>query len=83
MATNEKPVKVCLIDQGRARETPWALDLCPAPGPKGSRKVRLINVPFFHAKPTWGDVIVVSPKDGIPTWDRDGAEVVTTLGNAL
>lgn len=73
MATKPKPIKVCLINNGAARETPWAQDLGPAPGPKGSRKVRLINVPFFHAKPTWGDVIVVSPVDGVPTWDRGGA----------
>jgi hypothetical protein len=68
-----KAIKVSLTNQGRDTETPWATDLGPAPGPKGSRKVRLINVPFLHAKPTWGDVIVVSPvEDSFPTWDRDG-----------
>lgn len=68
-----KPIKVCLTNQGRDTETPWAEDLGPARGPSGSRKVRLINVPFMHAKPTWGDTIVVEPtSDGFPTWDRDG-----------
>jgi len=68
-----KTIKVCLTNRGQDSETPWAADLGPAPGPKGSRKVRLVNVPFLHAKPTWGDVIVVSPvKDGRPTWDRNG-----------
>lgn len=66
-------LKVCLENQGEDSETPWAHDLGPAKGPKGSRKVRLVNVPFLHAKPTWGDVIVVSPvEDGLPTWDSKG-----------
>ncbi len=65
-----KTIRVCLTNDGEDRETPWAFDLGPAPGPKGSRKVRLVNVPFMHAKPTWGDVIVVTPRDGVPTWDR-------------
>ncbi len=72
----DKTIKVCLTNRGEDIETPWAHDLGPAPpgqGPKGSRRVRLVNVPFLHAKRTWGDVIVVSPvADGFPTWDRDG-----------
>jgi hypothetical protein len=68
-----KPIKVCLMNRGEDSETPWAHDLGPAPGRKGSRRVRLVNVPFRHAKPTWGDVIIVAPADnGLPTWDRDG-----------
>jgi hypothetical protein len=68
-----KAIKVCLSNEGDDQETPWAHDLGPTSGPKGSRKVRLVNVPFMHAKPTWGDVIVVSPvEDGFPTWDRGG-----------
>lgn len=60
-----KAIKVCL-----EKETPWAHDLGPAPGPRGSRKVRLVNVPFMHAKPTWGDVVIVSPIAGVLTWDK-------------
>ncbi len=70
---SDKTIKVCLTNNGADSETPWAVDLGTAPGKKGSRKVRLVNVPFLHAKPTWGDVIVVSPvDDGLPTWDREG-----------
>jgi hypothetical protein len=72
-AMADKTIKVCLTNRGEDSETPWAHDLGPAPGPKGSRRVRLVNVPFLHAKPTWGDVIVVSPvEEGFPTWDREG-----------
>src|SRR5258705_1816489 len=63
-------IKVRLCNKGEDSETPWAEDLGPAKGPDGSRKVRLVNVPFLHAKPTWGDVIIVSPvDDGLLTWD--------------
>jgi len=74
MGSEPKLIKVCLTNQGEDTETPWAHDLGPAPGsPPGSRKARLVNVPFMHAKPTWGDVVVVSPvADGFPTWDRGG-----------
>lgn len=63
-------IKVRLTNRGEDSETPWAEDL----GPEGDgRRVRLINVPFLHAKPTWGDEIVVIPdEDGFPTWDRNG-----------
>jgi hypothetical protein len=75
MGKRESPIKVCLTNQGSDTETPWADDLgdAPAPNPRGSRLVRLVNVPFLHAKPTWGDVIVVEPDDvSFPTWDRRG-----------
>lgn len=74
MASEPPLIKVCLTNQGEDVETPWAHDLGPAPdAPPGSRLVRLVNVPFMHAKPTWGDMIVVSPAaDGILTWDRGG-----------
>lgn len=66
-------IKVCLTNKGEDTETPWAADLGPA-GADGSRRVKLVNVPFMHAKPTWGDTIIVRPvrNDGPPTWDRDG-----------
>jgi hypothetical protein len=75
MGRTPKLIKVCLTNQGEDSETPWAEDLGPARNgtPRGSRKVRLVNVPFLHAKPTWGDIIVVSPvEDGLPTWDAGG-----------
>lgn len=69
MAT-KKLIKVCLTNCGEDSETPWAYDLGPV---EGGRKVRLANVPFMHAKPTWGDTIVVRDvKGGLPTWDRKG-----------
>ena len=69
-----KTIKICLTNRGEDSETPWAQDLGPAPGEKkGSRKVRIVNVPFLHAKPTWGDIVIVQPvDDGLPTWDREG-----------
>ncbi len=71
--TTPELIKVCLTNRGEDAETPWAEDLGPAPGPRGSRKVRLVNVPVLHAKPTYGDIVVVSPvEDGLLTWDRDG-----------
>ena len=75
-----KTIKVCLTNGGEDRETPWAHDLGPAPGLKGSRKVRLVNVPFLHAKPTWGDVIVVTPRRGALTWDRAAAPILVDGG---
>jgi hypothetical protein len=73
MAGDGKTIKVCLTNRGNDSETPWAQDLGAAKGVKGARRVRLVNVPFMHAKPTWGDVVVVVPvADGLPTWDRDG-----------
>jgi hypothetical protein len=77
MASAEpKLIKVCLTNQGEDTETPWAHDLGPVPGAAaGARKVKLVNVPFMHAKPTWGDTIVVTPvADAFPTWDRGGVK---------
>ncbi|HTJ45485.1 MAG TPA: hypothetical protein VL463_25450 [Kofleriaceae bacterium] len=71
--TDDKLVKVLLHDRGEDVETPWAEDLGPADG--GGRRVRLDNVPFLHAKPTFGDVIVVredSRYEGQLVWDRGG-----------
>ncbi len=72
-ADRSKLVKVRLHSNGEDVETPFAEDLGPAAGSWGSRKVRLANVPFLHAKPTYGDVIVVEPDpDGRLTWNSGG-----------
>lgn len=66
-------IKVRLHDRGEDSESPWAEDLGPLPGAPAARRVRLVNVPFLHAKPTFGDVIVVEPDaDGVLSWDRGG-----------
>lgn len=71
MGKRQSPIKVSLTNRGKDTETPWADDLGPAPDGEG-RLVRLVNVPFLHAKPTWGDTVVVYPDDdGVPTWDRN------------
>jgi hypothetical protein len=72
MTPQDNLLKILLTHLGKDPESLWAVDLGPAEsGPPGSRKVRLDNVPFLHAKPTWGDVIVVSPSPGgLLTWDR-------------
>jgi hypothetical protein len=69
-----KLVKVCLHSRGEDVETPWAEDLGEASGKPGARLVRLGNVPFFHAKPTYGDVLVVEydPTYNKLTWDANG-----------
>src|SRR6476469_927829 len=70
MATKPKLIKVRLTNEGADSETPWAHDLGRV---EGGRKVKLVNVPFMHAKPTWGDTIVVKEiKGDFPTWDRGG-----------
>lgn len=74
MAKSPKLIKVLLQDRGEDAETPWAEDLGAFRGKKGARKVRLVNVPFLHAKPTYGDVIVVEPdsEDQMLVWDAQG-----------
>ena len=70
--SEEKLVKVLLHNRGEDVETPWAEDLGPADG--GGRRVRLDNVPFLHAKPTFGDVIVAREDaryENHLAWDRD------------
>ena len=69
-----KLVKVCLHSQGEDVETPWAEDLGEVPGRPGARLVRLGNVPFLHAKPTYGDVLLVEPDETYRklTWDDRG-----------
>ena len=67
-------VKVRLHNQGEDPETPWAEDLGPLEGTASGRLVRIGNVPFLHAKPTYGDVIAVvpDPSDGLLAWDAAG-----------
>lgn len=67
-------VKVRLHNQGEDSETPWAEDLGPLEDARPGRLVRIGNVPFFHAKPTYGDVIAVvpDPNDGMLAWDAAG-----------
>lgn len=69
-----KLVKVLLHAQGEDPETPWAEDLGPDPSRPSARLVRLANVPFLHAKPTYGDVISVEYDDeyGRHAWDSQG-----------
>ncbi|MCE9637307.1 MAG: hypothetical protein K8T90_16500 [Planctomycetes bacterium] len=70
---DESLVKVLLHDRGDDLETVWAVDLGPAAGADGARRVRLDNVPFLHAKPTYGDEIVAAPGNGAAlAWDKDG-----------
>ena len=67
-------VKVRLHNRGEDVETPWAEDLGPLEGAQSGRLVRIGNVPFLHAKPTYGDVIAVvpDPSDGVLEWDAAG-----------
>jgi hypothetical protein len=69
-----KLVKVRLHNQGEDVETTWAEDLGPVDEGSPTRRVRLGNIPFLHAKPTYGDVLEVEPdeSDGMLDWDREG-----------
>ena len=68
-----KLVKVRLHNQGEDVETAWAEDSVSVDQSSPTRRVRLGNVPFLHAKPTYGDVIEVRPDeaDGMLDWDRE------------
>jgi len=76
VAKKPRLLKVLLQDRGEDAETPWAVDLGAVRGRKGARRVRLVNVPFLHAKPTYDDVIIVEPDpadgDGLLVWDAQG-----------
>lgn len=68
----DEPMKILLHDRGLDVETPWAL---PVPSPPDRRFVRLDNVPFLHAKPTFGDVVEVRRTEDQPgfwSWDAAG-----------
>ena len=65
-------VKVFLHDRGEDVESAWCQ---PAGQERGAALFRLVNVPFLHAKPTYGDVIPAFRDDhfdGNWAWDRDG-----------
>jgi hypothetical protein len=70
----DRLVKIRLQQLGDDVETPWAEDLGPVDGRPGARRVRIGNVPFFHAKPTYEDVVIVEPDpdDGMLVWDGGG-----------
>lgn len=69
-----KLVKIRLHTRGAHGETAWAEDCGPAPAPLGARFVRIASIPFVHAKPTYGDVVVACPEDGaaLLAWDSEG-----------
>lgn len=65
-------VKILLHNDGEDVETPWAT---PVPSPQGRVLVRLDNIPFLHAKPTYGDVIEVRRTEDQPdrlSWNAAG-----------
>jgi hypothetical protein len=65
-------VKVFLHDRGDDVESAWCQ---PAGEERGASLFRLVNVPFLHAKPTYGDVIAAFRDDrfdGNWAWDREG-----------
>ncbi len=59
----ERLVKISMHRDGEDVETPWAEDLGVDPACAGNRLVRIGNVPYLYAKPTYGDVVSVSPSD--------------------
>jgi hypothetical protein len=69
-----KLVKIRLHTRGERAESAWAEDCGPAPAPPGARFVRLASIPFVHAKPTYGDVVVAAPERGheVLGWDSEG-----------
>ncbi len=65
-------VKVFLHDRGEDVESAWCQ---PVGASDGAALFRLVNVPFLHAKPTYGDVIAARRDDrfdGNWAWDRQG-----------
>ena len=65
-------VKVFLHDRGQDVESAWCQPVGEA---RGASLFRLVNVPFLHAKPTYGDIIAAFRDevfDGNWAWDRAG-----------
>ncbi len=77
-------VKVRLQSNGEDVEMAWAEDCGSAPGHEDGRHVRLGNVPFLHAKPTYGDLILATPdpNDGMLMWD-DGKLQYERIGEKI
>lgn len=70
-----KLLKIRLHSQGEDRETVWAEDMGAAILHPAARYVRIANIPVFHFKPTFGDVVEVHPgADGMFEWDRCGVD---------
>jgi hypothetical protein len=67
-------LKILLTDEGKGRERVWATDLGPAP--RGGRLALIESVPVLWVKPTYQDVVVVTPEDHVLTWkggiEKDG-----------
>ncbi len=69
----EPDVKVMLHNDGEDVETVWAE---PCGSHAGAGLFRLVNVPFLHAKPTYGDIIAAVPdaaQEHPRVWNRSGA----------
>jgi len=67
-------VKVFLHDRGQDVESAWCQPVGEA---RGAGLFRLVNVPFLHAKPTYGDIIPAfrdDDFDGNWAWDRAGVD---------
>mgnify|MGYP003338351740 CR=1 FL=1 len=75
-------IKILLHDDGEDVESVWARTM---PSPAGRTFARLDNIPFVHAKPTFGDVIEVSADESQPgflCWNVRGCtydEIVARL----
>ena len=75
-AKRPKLIKVRIHDRNDNAESIWAIDRGPAKGRRGARLVEINNISFMHAKPTYGDTIVVEPDPEDASWslqwDRRG-----------
>ncbi len=71
--TSKDYEKVFLHDDGEDLESCWAEPL--GTSKQGRTLVRLANIPFLHARPTYGDIIEVARDPsyaGNFAWDRGG-----------
>ncbi|MDP2304768.1 MAG: hypothetical protein Q8P18_01915 [Pseudomonadota bacterium] len=58
-----EPTRILLHDNGEDVETLWGI---PVESPPGRTFVRLDNVPFLHAKPTFDEVVEVAEDEAHP-----------------